>query len=98
MIAYDTISEAVEGLKDRGYDLDFNLTENCLICQDKKYKAEDFKIVEFHRFEGDSDPSDEAVVYAIESKDHEKGMLVTGYGVSAEGMSADMVRKLSLAD
>jgi len=98
MIAYDTVSQAVEGLKQRGYSLDFNLEENCLICQNKKYKAEDFKIVEFYRFEGDSDPSDEAVVYAIESKENEKGVLVTGYGISAEGMSAEMASKLSLAN
>ncbi len=37
MYVYDTVSAAVNGLKKRGYTLDFNLAENCLICHDDKY-------------------------------------------------------------
>jgi hypothetical protein len=96
MITYDTVSQAVEGLKQRGYSLDFNLAENCLICEGKKFQASDFTIVEFHRFEGDSDPSDEAVVYAVESKDGKKGVLVNGYGISAESTGADIANKLNV--
>lgn len=94
MIVYDTLSEAVNGLKKRGYNLDFNLEENCLVCHGDKYDIRDFEITEFHRFEGNTDPSDEAVVYAIESNDGKKGMLVSGYGISAEGISAEMAKKL----
>lgn len=96
MITYDTVSEAVNGLKKRGFDLDFNLKENCIVCHADKFDPDDFEIVEVHRFEGNTDPSDEAVVYAIESSKGLKGVLVTGYGISAEGMSADMARKLSI--
>ena len=95
MITYDTVSEAVNGLKTRGYDLDFNLSENCLVCNDNKLNADDFEIVETHRFEGDTDPSDEAIVYAIESKKGLKGVLVNGYGISADEMSSEMAQKLS---
>lgn len=96
MITYDTVSEAVNKLKERGYNLDFNLTENCIICHDDKFNAEDFEIVEVYRFEGNTDPSDEAVVYAIESVDGKKGVLVNGYGISANAMSADIAKKLSI--
>lgn len=96
MHSYDTVSGAVSGLKKRGYDLDFNLEENCLICNDSKFNADDFEIVEIHRFEGDTDPSDEAVVYAIESKNGMKGVLVNGYGISADSISAEMAKKLSV--
>ncbi len=96
MISYDTISEAVNGLKGRGFVLDFNLDENCIICHSDRFKPEDFEIVEWYRFEGNTDPSDEAVVYGIASKDGRKGVLVSGYGISAEGMSADMAKKLRL--
>lgn len=96
MFVYDTLSEAVTGLKQRGYTLDFNLTENCLVCQGNRFDINNFEITEVHRFEGDTDPSDEAVVYAIESTDGQKGVLVTGYGISAEGMSAEMVKKLTI--
>jgi hypothetical protein len=96
MYTYDTVSEAVNGLKKRGFNLDFNLEENCLVCNNSKLKADDFEIVEVHRFEGNSDPADEAVVYAIESKAGMKGVLVNGYGISADALSSDMAKKLSV--
>ena len=96
MIAYDTVSEAVNGLKQRGFVVDFNLGENCLVCHGDKFDINDFEIVEVFRFEGNTDPSDEAIVYAIESVKGTKGILVSGYGISAEGMSAEMAKKLSL--
>lgn len=96
MFTYDTVSEAVNGLKKRGYNLDFNLEENCLICQDNRFEINHFEITEVYRFEGNTDPSDEAVVYAIESADGQKGVLVNGYGISAERMSAEMAKKLTI--
>ena len=96
MYAYDTVSAAINGLKIRGYTKDFNLEENCLVCHEDKYHPEDFEIVEVYRFEGDSDPADEAVVYGIESKDGLKGILVNGYGPSADTMSSEMAQKLNM--
>lgn len=94
--AYDTVSQAVNELRARGYTMDFNLQENCIICNQQKFNPEDFKIAEVYRFEGDSDPADEAVVYAIESKNGLKGVLVNGYGISAETLSSEMAKKLSM--
>lgn len=96
MYSYDTVSEAVNELKKRGFELDFNLQENCLVCAGNKLNADDFEIVEIYRFEGNSDPSDEAVVYAIESKNGMKGVLVNGYGISADSISSDMAKKLNV--
>ena len=96
MYVYDTVTEALAGLRQRGFTLDFNLTENCLICQGNRFDVNDFEITEWYRFEGDTDPSDEAMVYAIESDNGIKGVLVTGYGISAEGMSAELAQKLRL--
>jgi len=95
-INYDTVSEAIRGLQQRGYSVDFNLSENCLVCETDKFDVEDFEIVEIHRFEGNTDPSDEAIVYAIESNNGVKGVLVNGYGISADPMTAEMARKLSI--
>ena len=81
MISYDSVSEAVNGLKK---------------SQDDRFDINDFEIVEVYRFEGNSDPADEAIVYAIESVTGVKGVLVSGYGISAEGMSAEMAKKLRM--
>jgi hypothetical protein len=95
MFVYDTVSEAVKGLKSRGFTVDFNLEKNCLICEKGKFDPDDFEIVEVHRFEGNSDPADEAVVYGIESTNEVKGVLVNGYGISADQLSSDMAKKLT---
>ena len=96
MYTYDTVTEAVNGLKKRGFDLDLNLKENCLVCHGRKFNVKDFEIVEVYRFEGNTDPADEAVVYGVESVDGLKGVLVNGYGISAEGMSDEMAKKLEI--
>jgi hypothetical protein len=96
MIAYDTVTEAVSGLKKRGYSIDFNLEFDQLICHKTaiSLRPRDFEITEMHRFEGMTDPADEAVVFAIEGKDGTKGILVDGFGPSAETLDEEMVKKL----
>jgi hypothetical protein len=96
MYQYDVLSKAVEGLRSRGYTEDFNLEKHCLICNGEKYYAEDCQITEVHRFEGESDPGDEAVVYAIESKNGVKGILVNGYGYQSNPMSDAIASKLKI--
>lgn len=98
MYAYDTVVEAVKGLKQRGYIIDFNLEADSLFCSKTPLalKPADFEITEFYRFEGPSDPADEAAVYAIESKGGQKGVLVTGFGISAEGVGEEMIEKLNV--
>jgi hypothetical protein len=98
MFTYDTVAEAVNGLKQRGYTIDFNLEADNICCTATPLKLapSDFEITEFYRFEGNSDPADEAIVYAIESTKGDKGLLVTGFGISAEGIGEEMVEKLSV--
>lgn len=95
MYVYDTITVAIKGLKERGYKLDFNLKENCLICDEEQFNPAEFEITEVYRFEGDTDPSDEAVVYAIESHNGKKGVLVNAFGIYADPLSDEIVKKLS---
>ncbi len=96
MHSYDTLTEALKDLKKRGYTVDFNLTSDALVCDIARYHPEDFEITEIYRFEGNTDPADEAVLYAIESKNGLKGVLVNGYGISADALSAAMAKKFSI--
>lgn len=98
MFTYDTVAEAVNGLKQRGYTIDFNLEAGRIFCEKTPLTLTpaDFEITEFYRFEGNSDPDDEAVVYAIESKAGARGLLVTGFGISAEGIGEEMIEKLTI--
>ena len=96
---YDTVFVAINSLKERGYTTDFNLAFDKLICRETKVclNPAEFEITEVYRFEGESNPSDEAVVYAIEAKDNKmKGTMVNGYGTYADPMSDEMIKKLSM--
>lgn len=96
MYQYDSPSQAINDLKQRGYTEDFNLKDNCLVCNDKQFKSEEYEIKEVYRFEGDSDPGDEAIVLGIESTNGIKGILVNGYGYSSEPMTDEIERKLKM--
>jgi hypothetical protein len=53
--------------------------------------------MEVYRFEGETNPSDEAVVYAVESKDGTmKGTIVNAYGIYADPKSDEMIKMLSM--
>ena len=93
---YATVTEAINELRKQGFTTDFNLEENCIVCHVGKFEPDDFEIVDVYRYEGNSDPGDEAAVYAIESKSGEKGILVTGYGISDDTYSNAILRKLSM--
>jgi hypothetical protein len=91
---YGTVTEAVKAFKEHGFNLDFNLNENCIICKSEKFMPDDFEIVDVYRYEGNTDPADEAVVYGIQSKTGLKGILVTGYGIYSDTMSEKLLEKL----
>jgi hypothetical protein len=92
-----TMSQVMDELRQRGYLKDFNLSSDCIYCNNGAdcLFPEDFHIDRVYRFEGESDPSDEAILYAISSEKHGlKGLLVNGYGVSSDPLTEAMVSKL----
>jgi len=96
MHAYDTLTEALEGLRQRGFTQDYNLKSDHLHCQpdDIELRPADFDVVDVYRFEGMTDPGDESVLYAIEAKNGNKGVLVDAYGAYSESISTEMAEKL----
>src|ERR1700761_821432 len=91
---YATVTEAIEQLHHQGYTLDFNLRENKLVAGTHEYPIDDFEIADLYRYEGASDPADEATVYALVSKSGLKGLLVSGYGVSSDSASEETLKQL----
>ena len=96
MKTYETLSEALTDLQIRGFVYDFNLSPDTLDSDDEDIhlKPEEFTVVEVHRFEGSSSTDDEAVIYAIESKNGLKGILIDAYGAYAENVNPEMLKKL----
>lgn len=82
---YKTLAEAVDGLRRRGFTIDFavNKASGQVAAGDKTFTSDELTIVEHHRFEGMSDPDDSSVVYALEAPNGLKGILVDAYGAYA---------------
>ncbi|MCQ6958340.1 phosphoribosylpyrophosphate synthetase [Mucilaginibacter sp. JC4] len=94
-----TVSEVISKLQQEGYTTDFNLKNNCLECQGNALEIhpEEFVVDKHYRFEGQSDPADQAIVYAISSTKHDiKGILVNGYGTSSEMLTEALVNALDI--
>src|SRR5688572_8584435 len=93
---YESLVDALDGLRKKGYEADFSTESVCLYCGalDIRLYPEEFSVNEVYRFEEDSNPEDNSVLYAISSSSGTKGTLVDGYGVYASNMSFEMARKL----
>ena len=99
MNTYETVTEALNDLSERGYRSEFELESDCLLCLDKqmRLKPNEFDIDEVYRFEGNTDPGDEAIVFAISSTDKGiKGTLVNAYGAYSDTASEELVSKLNI--
>ena len=99
MHQYDTVVAALNDLKQRGFTLDFNIAFDKLICRqnDACLNPSQFEITEVYRFEGDTNPGDEEVVYAVASKEGSlRGVIHSAYGTYADSISTEMLRKLSM--
>jgi hypothetical protein len=95
--SYGTLSETINGLKNEGYTLDFNVRQKYVYCRvlNTKLSPDDFEIDKIYRFEGESNPDDQSILYAISSvKYNVKGILINGYGISSDDASDTLIAKL----
>lgn len=79
-----TLSQVMETLRKRGIQREFCMNEAGemrLQHRDKIYLPEDLIIVRVYRFEGESDPDDNAVLYVVEDEEKNLGMIIDTYGV-----------------
>ncbi|MHC8949333.1 phosphoribosylpyrophosphate synthetase [Sphingobacterium hungaricum] len=94
---YDNLVDGINGLKKEGYIEDFNLKQNCIECRNGEYKIfhDEFQIDKFFRFDDDTDPGNEAILYAVSSDKYDlKGVLVNAYGIYSEDITNEMLEKL----
>lgn len=96
--SYGTLSQTINGLIKEGYTLDFNLQKDRAAAFDAEsiLSPDDFVIDKVFRFEGESDPEDQSVLYAISSPTlNVKGLLVNGYGISTDEETDHLIARLS---
>lgn len=78
-----SLANCLNKMLKEGYTENFKVTEQGLesLHNHNNYKPDQIQVVNFFRFEGQSDPDDNAILYVIETNDGTKGTLVDAYGV-----------------
>lgn len=99
-IEMTTLTSILEKLRVKKLDNEFKMSpKGFTIGNNKFYQPEDLKIIRTYRFEGDSDPSDNTVVYLIEARDGLIGYSMDAYGAysdhEGEGYD-DFLRKIKV--
>jgi hypothetical protein len=85
--APDTVADAIRLLEEDGYTEDFNLTGGTLDCTacDVRHQPLRGIIERQYRFEGASNPDDEAVVFGVNCPAcGARGVLVSAFGPAAD--------------
>lgn len=94
-----TVSQTLNMLRlDYGYEEDFNLLDEKLKSPKERedFLSQDFVVDEVYRFEGPSNPGDEATIYAITTSKGRKGVLLDGYNYTSGQISEELLKKLDL--
>lgn len=94
---FNSLIDAINTYKSEGYTEDFNLKQNCLSCRNGAYSIfhNEFNIDKFYRFEADTDPDEQSIIYAISSPKYQlKGILINAYGIYSEPLTDEMLSKL----
>jgi hypothetical protein len=93
-----TLVTILDELRKEGYTEDFNLQENCLECRNGNFQFfhHEFQVDKYFRLEGETDPSEELVIYAISAIHSDmKGVLINNYGIYADPIASEMLDKLA---
>ncbi|WP_443937410.1 hypothetical protein [Pedobacter sp. MW01-1-1] len=100
----NTLSQILEKLRLNGKDNELKMSDHGKMQSQqlsKIYKPEDLTIVKTYRFEGDSDPADNAVLYLVSDADNNIGYILDAYGIYTNNNGPafdDFLKKIPVAD
>ncbi|MFD2999377.1 hypothetical protein ACFS7Z_03310 [Pontibacter toksunensis] len=84
-------------LRKEGVKLDFKVTEEGMLStmDDKqKFGPDEVRIVNFYRFEGESNPDDMAILYVLETTSGAKGTISDAYGTYSDETIETFMKKV----
>jgi hypothetical protein len=93
----ETLSEAIDRLRGRGFTRDFSAVPGgrlrCGECG-AEFDPAELQIDEIVRFEGESDPGDESILFALSGPCGHAGLYSTAYGSDVTPEDAAVVAAL----
>ena len=91
-----TMVSSLNSFVEKGYTEDYKALQSGLkaLKSGKIYQPEEVKVIDFHRFEGSSDPGDNSILYAIETSDGNKGTLVDAFGPESDTKVTEFMQQV----
>ena len=95
-----TVLEVIEELRKKNYSDDFEINKGRILAKNSggSFEPEELIIEKIFRYEGDSNPSDNAVVYAITAKNGIKGILLDSYGAYSDTELAKIIARIPVRE
>ena len=94
-----TLASVMQDLAARGFTEQFKAVAGGLLAvrTEQTFAPSEVIIREDYRFEGESDPDDMSIVYAIETRNGLKGTLADAFGVYADPRVGAFIRTVRTA-
>lgn len=93
MAAMETLSEAVRRLTDAGYERHLYPVDGHLVCGrcGAQFDPSTLSVDEIVRFEGASDPDDQAILFALDAGRGHRGLYSSAYGAATSTDDVDVL-------
>lgn len=93
--SYESLSEATAALNKKGFTVNFRVKENGKLTDNHvEIEPSQVKLIEFHRFEGMTNPADSTILYAVETDSGLKGVVVDSYGADGSEVTSAFMNKV----
>jgi len=94
-----TLAEVMDDLSRRGFTEHFTVVDHRLrvVGKGDTFPPDRVTVVEYHRFEGISDPDDMAILYGIETWSGIRGTLTDAFGFYADPLVGDFMKDVAVS-
>lgn len=95
-----TVLDIAESLREEGFIHDFSIKDEKLASnsEEKSYGPGELIIEKTDSYEGDSNSSDNAIIYAITAKDGTKGILTDSYDTYSDPILAKIIADIPVRE
>jgi hypothetical protein len=92
---FETLSQATTALLKEGYSENFRAEKTHIVAGNSKksYSPEELEIQATYRFEGMTNPGDDAIVFALKANDGTRGTLIMAYGYE-HNQNTDLIKQI----
>ncbi|RDV16803.1 hypothetical protein DXT99_03215 [Pontibacter diazotrophicus] len=84
-------------VKKEGYKLDFRVTEDGMLStmdSKQQFRPDEVRIVNFYRFEGESNPDDMSILYVVDTTSGAKGTISDAYGLYSDELIENFMKQV----